>query len=117
MSERYTVKGKIKLIGETQSFNSGFTKREFVVTDQDEKYPQDIKFEAIKDACGTLDAFGVGDEVEVSFNIRGNEYNGRHYVNLQAWKTVKVGGGEGGRKSRDYDLKPAEPDNADDIPF
>jgi hypothetical protein len=24
--------------------------------------------------------------VMVSFNLRGNEYNGKYYVNLQAWK-------------------------------
>ena len=38
------VKGNIKLINETQTFDSGFQKREFVVTTND-MYPQDIKIE------------------------------------------------------------------------
>ena len=42
------VTGKIKLINDTQTFASGFSKREFVVTTA-EQYPQDIKFETIKD--------------------------------------------------------------------
>lgn len=77
--------GKIKLINDVQSFDSGFTKREFVVT-TDEQYPQDIKFETIKEKCSMLDNYKTGSLVKVSFNIRGNEYQGRYFVNLQAWR-------------------------------
>ena len=79
------IKGTIKLINETQTFDSGFQKREFVVTTK-EQYPQDLKIELIKDKCDKLDSFGEGQEVEVAINLRGNEYNGKYYVNLQAWK-------------------------------
>jgi hypothetical protein len=82
----YEAKGSIKWVGETQSFASGFTKREFVITTQHDKYPQDIKFEVVKDKCPILDQFDVGTEVTVSFDIRGNEYNGKYYVNLACWK-------------------------------
>lgn len=84
--------GRIKVIMDTQTFDSGFSKREFVVTTQ-EQYPQDIKFEFYKDKCATLDSFTVGDEVNVHFNLRGNEFNGRYYVNLQAWKMEAVSAG------------------------
>jgi hypothetical protein len=77
--------GKIKLINDTQTFDSGFSKREFVVTTA-EQYPQDIKMEVVKDKCSLLDRFSVGTDVKVSFNLRGNEYNGKYYVNVQAWK-------------------------------
>lgn len=70
---------------ETQTFGSGFTKREFVVT-IDEQYPQDIKFELIKEKTSAIDSFKNGDTLKVSFNVRGNEYNGKYYVNLQAWR-------------------------------
>ncbi len=79
------LNGKIKLIYDTQEFASGFKKREFVVTTQ-EQYPQDVKFEAIKEKVDLLDAYKPGDEVNVHFNIRGNEYQGKYYVNLQAWR-------------------------------
>ena len=79
------LKGKIKLINPTQTFDSGFTKREFVITTS-EQYPQDVKFEVVKDKCDTLDKYKVGQEVTVHLNIRGNEYNGKYYVSLQAWK-------------------------------
>ena len=79
------ISGKIKLINDTQVFDSGFQKREFVVT-TNEQYPQDIKLECIKDRVSILDAYSVGDNVKVAFNLRGNEYNGRYFVNLQAWR-------------------------------
>ena len=84
------LQGRIKVMMDTQTFDSGFSKREFVVTTQ-EQYPQDVKFEFLKDKTTTLDTYNVGDDVTVHFNIRGNEYNGKFYVNLQAWKMMKSG--------------------------
>ena len=82
----YETAGKLKWIGETQSFPSGFSKREFVVTTAADKYPQDLKFEVVKDKCTILDSFELEQDVQVSFDIRGNEYNGKYYVNLACWK-------------------------------
>lgn len=89
----YELTGKVKTIGNTQTFDSGFQKREFVVT-TNEQYPQDIKLELIKDKCAMLNSYSIGDDVRVSFNIRGNEYNGKYYVNLQAWRISKLEKGE-----------------------
>jgi single-strand DNA-binding protein len=86
----YELTGKLKTVLETQSFSSGFTKREFVVT-SNAQYPQDIKLEFTKDKCALLDRYKVGQEVTVSFNILGNEYNGKYFVNLQAWKIESAG--------------------------
>jgi len=79
------TKGTVKAIFDTQTFSSGFQKREFVITTA-EQYPQDIKFEVVKEKCGDLDRYTVGQSVTVHFNLRGNEYNGKYYVSLQAWK-------------------------------
>ncbi len=84
MSE-YTLKGIIKVISDEVTFDSGFNKREFVVT-TDEKYPQDIKMECVKDKVKLLEDLRVGNPVECAFNIRGNEYNDKYYVNLTCWK-------------------------------
>jgi len=81
----YDMAGTIKVIMDVQTFDSGFTKREFVITSGDQ-YPQDIKFECIKDKTAMLDRLEPGQDVTVSFDVRGNEYNGKFYVNLQAWR-------------------------------
>ncbi len=90
----YELTGKLKTVLEMQSFSSGFTKREFVVTTE-EQYPQDIKFELYKDKTSAIDKFKEGDLLNVSFNVRGSEYNGKYFVNLNAWKIdmAQAGGG------------------------
>jgi single-stranded DNA-binding protein len=96
MSKTFEIEGTLKVISETQSFASGFTKREFVVEVEDGKYPQMIKFEVVKDKTALLDQLSEGDPVSVAFDIRGNEYNGRYYVNLNAWKVERGSGGGSG---------------------
>lgn len=91
----YEATGKLKVIFDTQTFPSGFTKREFVVTIGDDNYPQDVKFELIKDKCSWLDNFQQDQEVTVSFDIRGNEFKEKYYVNLNCWKIVGAGQGAG----------------------
>ncbi|NWK56338.1 DUF3127 domain-containing protein [Verrucomicrobiaceae bacterium N1E253] len=91
----YEATGKLKVIFDTQTFPSGFTKREFVVTIGDQNYPQDVKFELIKDKCSWLDNFQQDQEVTISFDIRGNEYKGKYYVNLNCWKIVGANAGGG----------------------
>lgn len=85
-----SVSGTIKEVFPVETFDSGFSKREFVVTTE-EQYPQDVKFELFKDKTSLIDKFAKGQKVSVSFNVRGNEYNGRYFVNLQAWKITGEG--------------------------
>jgi len=86
MSESFNIKGRIVVINDKQTFGSGFQKQEFVIDDMADKYPQQIKLEAVKDLCDKVGVMSIGDQVSVEFNLRGNEYNGKYYVNLQAWK-------------------------------
>ena len=89
----YELSGKIKLVQEPKTFDSGFTKREMVVTVDDGRYPQDINLEFVQDKISLLDNLQAGQEVTVSFDIRGREYNGRYFNNLQGWKVVTAGAG------------------------
>ncbi len=84
----YEMPGRVKTVMDPQTFPSGFTKREFVIVTKDD-YPQEIKFECVKDRCALLDAIKPDDDVTVRFSVRGNEYKGRYYVNLQAWQIDK----------------------------
>jgi len=115
----FKISGKLKLLFEAQSWDSGFSKREFVITTQ-EQYPQDVKFECIKDKISMLDGLNPGDELTVSFNVRGNEYNDRYFVNLQAWKIESNVSAENTPPSPappDNELEPLGEDESDDLPF
>lgn len=87
----YELSGTVKKIFEEQTFGSGFNKREFVVTTPDEKYPQDIKFECLKDNVALVDKLNVGDQIKVTFDINGREWNEKFFVNLKAFRIDALG--------------------------
>jgi single-stranded DNA-binding protein len=114
------ISGKVKVVMETMKFDSGFQKREFVVTTQ-EQYPQDIKFEVVQDKVSLLDGIQSGDSVKVGFDIRGNEYQGRYFVNLRAWKLDKEGAApapaDGQAPPPSMTDLPPDTGGDDDLPF
>jgi hypothetical protein len=111
------MEGCVERVIEERVFPSGFRKREFVIKTADAQYPQDIKFDVVNDKIALLDGIETGDQVSVTFNLRGNEYNGKYYVNLVAWKLEKVTGGE--HQSEDSEEPSAMPwaEEDDDTPL
>ena len=85
------VQGKVKMIGETQSFGSnGFRKREIVVTTE-EQYPQHIMVEFVQDKVDLLNNFQVGQPVKISINLRGREWVDpqgvtKYFNSIQGWR-------------------------------
>jgi single-stranded DNA-binding protein len=116
----YDLTGKIKLIQEEKKFDSGFAKREMVVIVEDGKYPQEINIEFVQDKIALLENLQEGQEVTVTFDIRGREYNGRYFNNLQGWKVVTLGN-EAANPQGEQAQEPPYPTPADfqddDIPF
>ena len=85
------VQGRIKLIGETQTFGAnGFRKREIVVTTE-EQYPQHIMVEFIQDKTDLLNNYQVGQQVKISINLRGREWvnpqgETKYFNSIQGWR-------------------------------
>ena len=85
------VIGKIKIIGDVQTFGSnGFRKRELVVT-TDDQYPQMIMIEFVQDKCDLLNNYSVGQDVKVSINLRGREWinpqgEAKYFNSIQGWR-------------------------------
>ncbi|MEQ8926146.1 MAG: DUF3127 domain-containing protein [Fulvivirga sp.] len=122
------IKGKLLEISDTQQVTNTFQKREFVVEyAENPQYPEYVKFEAIQDKCTLLDAFNVGDEVDVHFNLKGRKWNDpkggvKYFNSLQAWKIEGASSGNAGTTpppSAEPSLE--EPgwiaENEDDLPF
>ena len=82
----YELNGTVKKIFDEKTFSSGFNVREFVVTSDAEKFPQDICFQCVKEKTELIAKLKEGDKVKVFFDLRGREYQGRYFVNLNAWK-------------------------------
>ena len=88
------VLGKIKLLGEIKTYgDNGFRKREVVITTQ-EQYPQHLLIEFIQDRCELLDSFNVGENVKISINLRGREWENpegeiKHFNSIHGWRIEK----------------------------
>lgn len=92
------LKGKIKFISEVQSGTSksgkDWKKLLFVISNNEgyEGQEQIFAFDVFGEE--KVDSFlqynSVGKEVEVSYNIRTNEYEGKYFTSLQAWKIYRV---------------------------
>ena len=114
----YDLTGTVKLIMDQQTFASGFSKREFVVTTPDDRFPQDIKLECVKDKCALLDRVSVGQTIKVTFDLRGNEYNDKYYVNLTAWRVEPADGSAANEEVPPFDdIEPLMEPSGDSMPF
>ena len=123
------VQGRIKMVGETQTFGSnGFRKREIVVTTE-EQYPQHIMVEFVQDKTDLLNSYQVGQQVKISINLRGREWvnpqgETKYFNSIQGWRIEALQGEAGGT-----DMPPVPPADAfepagdlkeedhDDLPF
>lgn len=87
----YTLQGTLYKKFPTVQKTPTFESREFVVEVQDDKYPQLIKFQLAQAMCGLLDHHQVGEDVNVTFDVRGREWNDKYFTNLQAFKIEAMG--------------------------
>lgn len=90
-------KGKITNIlpmqsGTGKASGKEWQKVEFVVEEGAQQYPDSVCIAAFNDKVEELVGVNVGDTVEVDFNCRCNEYNGRVYNSLNLHKIEKAGG-------------------------
>ncbi len=121
MAQGFQLEGKIHLVNDVQTFSSGFTKREFVVETVDGQYPQMVKFECVKEKTALVEGLNRGDQVTVHFDIRGNEYQGKYFVNLNCWKLDRAGAQAAPKAANPEPYHMEAPagydENQEDIPF
>lgn len=115
----FEITGTVKKIFDEQTFGSGFNKREFVLTIESGKFPQDIKFECVKDKVALVAALKPGAKAKVFFDLRGREWKENYYVNLNAWKIEAVGAAPAAPADEEEGPLPEEPGQPvdEDVPF
>ena len=111
------LQGTIRRIGKTETFESGFQKRELVLL-TDEQYPQPISIEFLQDKTALLDQVKEGDKVKIGINIRGREWTSpdgqvKYFNSIIGWRLDKA--------NQDTKPAPAEDKNGfekeGDLPF
>lgn len=89
------VTGRLIDVQPTQQIKENFSKREFVIetTSQNNTgmtYTNFAAFQLVNNACAAIDRFQIGQDIRVSFDIRGNKWEKdgtvRYITNLNAWR-------------------------------
>ena len=118
------LSGTIKKIFDTKEISASFRKREVVITTE-EQYPQHIIIEFTQDKTADLDAYKVGDKVQININIRGREWTNpqgevRYFNSIQGWRINKMEAQpaqEAMPPMESYAPDLAADDGEDDLPF
>jgi Domain of unknown function (DUF3127) len=92
----YEITGTLIAKFDTQVINDKFKKREFAIETKDNSnYSNFVKLQLVQAKTEMIDGYNIGDEIKVSFDIRGNKWekNGvTNYIsNLDAWRISKAG--------------------------
>jgi len=90
------IRGKVHEIGDVQQVTDTFKKRDLIIQyAENPQFVEYIRFEATQDRTSLFDNLNVGDEVEVSFNLRGRPWTNKdgvtsYFNSLVAWRVAKV---------------------------
>lgn len=120
----FEITGKLIRKYDTENKTASFQAREFVIEVQDGNYAQFIKFQLTQDRCALLDSHNEGNEVKVHFDLRGREWQGKYFTNLNAWRLEGVAAAQPAAADADAGMadfptagdEPPAADN-DDLPF
>jgi len=134
----FELTGKLVAVNDTQQVSDRFKKREFVLEISEEingnVYTNYAKMQLVQNKCEIIDNFKIGDNVKVSFNIKGNKWerdgNVNYITNLDAWRVENAGQSSGqspvasapsyqapaNNAGGNMNYNPS-PENVDDLPF
>lgn len=121
----FEIEGKLHKKFDTESKSASFQAREFVI-ETEGTYPQFVKFQLTQDRCGLIETYQEGQMIKVHFDLRGREWNGKYFTNLNAWRieaaTAASSEVAADPMPNDEDFpsasdEPATQGYADDLPF
>ena len=124
------IKGNFKAFS-TQTIstkNGDKTKGELVIDIPDPNYPYVLAFDIWNDKTQEIAAsISLGTEVNVSFDVKSREYQGKYFTSASAWRIEKVQESSGTIKQTDavnMDMPPSmreplvlEDEGDGDLPF
>lgn len=82
----FEVEGKLHKVFPVENKSGSFQAREFVIEVESGQYPQFVKFQLVQDRCSLIDDYSEGENIKVHFDLRGREWQGKYFTNLNAWR-------------------------------
>ncbi|CAN5582669.1 hypothetical protein BH11BAC5_BH11BAC5_36120 [soil metagenome] len=128
----YELTGKLVAKYDTVQRTGTFKTREFAVEKTEDiggrTITNYVKFQSVQDKTTIIDKVNIGDEIKVSFNIKGSKWEKEgkvnYITNLDAWRIEQIlmPGTDKGVTDTEY-MEPLDtfsstsPDAIDDLPF
>jgi len=105
-----TFEGIIKFIGQEQTVGqNNIPKITFMLEENVEKeFKSSIAVDLMGEKTNLIKDYKVWDKVKVSLNFRANDYEGKWYNRVTAWRLEALGASSSGSKSEKQN---------DDLPF
>jgi len=85
-SQSFEIQGKLHKVFPSENKSGSFQAREFVIEFESGQYSQLIKFQLTQERCDLIDSYSEGEEIQVHFDLRGREWDGKYFTNLNAWR-------------------------------
>jgi len=122
------IRGKVHEIGAVQNVTDTFKKRDLIVAyAENPQFVEYIRFEATQDRVNIFDNLSVGEEIEISFNLRGRPWTNKegvttYFNSLVAWRVTKLANTTASAPAPAYgDMPPVDisagGSDDDDLPF
>jgi single-strand DNA-binding protein len=115
----FEITGKLHKKFDIEQKTDSFKAREFVIETEGD-YPQFVKFQCTQERCNMVDNFAEGSAIKVSFDLRGREWQGKYFTNLNAWKIEGESAGSANEFNQERnapDMPLSESDDYEELPF
>jgi hypothetical protein len=77
---------------------------------------QSVPFTFFGKPAAAVNSFMEGESVKITYDLNGREYNGKHYVELSAWK-IEANGERSNAPKRNDAPQPEATDDSQQLPF
>jgi hypothetical protein len=122
----FEITGKLVVKYDTAQKSETFKTREFVIEKTEDiggrMITNYVKFQCVQDKTAMPDKFNIGDDIKVSFNIKGTKWakEGKesYFTNLDAWRmeTIKLSNEVASDVPPSF-VPASQDDLVDDLPF
>ena len=126
----YEITGKLVAKYDTVQRTETFRTREFVIEKNEDiggrMITNFVKLQSVQDRTSIIDRFNIGDELKVSFNIKGTKWekngNVNYITNLDAWRVELLQNNSAQQQPIPNQVETNNtvdkaPDFVDDLPF
>ena len=117
------LKGKVIVKGEINQISATFRNSKLVIeVTENEMYPQKIEIQFNQDKSELINTVNLGDEVEVSINLRGREWTSpqgeiKYFNSIEGWKIDKISSSKVQLNNNQNQTVEQYAEEDDDLPF